>query len=265
MKKYLLALFFFGMISLSAFAQLQNTGWRRPSATHLPDDWTNPQNAFGSDDFYAEVLHQSGCRCPFMDLSWDDGNSFTSSTIFGPYGTTDSYRTQGDSLNDWGHQWIDSELSDSAFVLRIWNSSTLLKQGYANFGFGIPPGSSISGIEVRVEAHGDSNYTYDMVDVIEAMVYYTLPTAINEAYASDRLISVFPNPTRQQMHIRSANDVQLEKIQVVNLEGMVMAENNFTTSPSTDYTMDVSRLPAGMYVVNIICAVRTVNTRIVIF
>ena len=169
MKKQLhVTIFLVLLVHAAVFSQLQNTGWRRPAATHLPDDWTDPQNAFSSDDQYAQVIHQSGCRCPFMDLSWDDGTSYSSSNIFGPYGITDSYRTQGDSTNGWGHTWTDSELSDSSFVLRIWNSSTLLKQGYANFGFGIPAGSTISGIEVEVEARGDTGYTLDMVDAIQA-------------------------------------------------------------------------------------------------
>jgi hypothetical protein len=224
-----------------SIAQLQTTGWKRATATHFPNDWTNPQNAFGSDDQYAEVLHQSGCRCPFMDLSGDGGTSWSSSNIFGIYGTTDSWRTQGDSTDGWGRSWTDAELSDSNFVLRIWNSSTLLRQGYANFGFNIPAGSTISGIEVRVEARGDSGYTMDYVDVIEIQVYYSLPTAVHEFTTKSGLQSVFPNPATDYISFRFN---KLTEIRLIDLQGQVLETKTFET---TTGTLDVTRYAPGIY------------------
>ncbi len=266
MKKQLLPVIFCVMISTSvSSAQFLNTGWKRPTATHFPNDWTNPQNAFGSDDMYAEVLHQSGCRCPFMDLSWDNGTNYSSSNIFGPYGTTDSYRIQGDSTDGWGHSWTDAELNDSTFVLRIWNSSTLLRQGYANFGFGIPAGSNIGGIEVRVEAHGDSSYLMDFVDIIEVNVYYLLPTPVNEVYSSLGPVNVFPNPAHDAIHMHFIRDSENEKIQIINIRGQMVAESIFSNIlAGNDYAMDVSRLEPGIYFLNIVNGQRAINTRIAI-
>jgi len=266
MKKAALLTFCFTVFYCAAsYAQLQNTGWRRAGAIHLPNDWTNPHNASGSDDQYAEVVHQSGCRCPFMDLSWDDGVNFTSSVIFGPYDTTDSYRTNGDSTDNWGHAWTDDQLGDSAFVLRIWNSSTLLKQGYSHFSFGIPSGSSIAGIEVRVEAHGDSSYLTDFVDNIEARVYYLIPNAVNEIYLHDHAINIFPNPAHGLIHFRFAHDVGDQKIQLINLQGKVISENFFpATLEGNDYAMDIRSFSPGLYFVNIIGETKTVNARVAI-
>lgn len=265
MKKQFAILILFTFTFASAGAQLLNTGWRRPTATHYPNDWTNPQDAFGSDDNYAEVLHQSGCRCPFMDLSWDNGLNYSSSNIFGPYGTSDTYRIQGDSTDGWGHSWTDDELSDSAFVLRIWNSSTLLRQGYANFGFGIPSGSTINGIEVRVEAHGDSGYLMDFVDIIEAKAYYFLPTRINEAYSSAIPVKIFPNPARDIIHLQFNDDMHEETIQILNVQGKTVMENMFlNTHAGIDYMVDVSKLNPGIYFLNMFNGKRTVNARLVI-
>jgi hypothetical protein len=260
-----LILFFFCLVNFpSAFSQLQSTVWRRATNTHLPNEWTNPQYANGSDDFYAEVLHQSGCRCPFLDLSWDDGINYSNANLFGPYSEVDSYQIKGDSLDDWGHSWLDSEFSDSTFVLRIWNSSTLLKQGYSNFGFGIPGGSTISGIEVSVEAHGDSSFTYDFVDDIEARVYYYLPTAINEAYSSSRNIYVYPNPAHDIIHLRFTDEGN-RSIKIYNVQGEVVAENIFeSVMPGHDLTLNVGNVSPGIYFVEAANAQRTINTRIVI-
>jgi hypothetical protein len=244
---------------------LQNTGWKSPSAIHSPFDWTTPEKAYVSDDTYATVIHGSGCRCPFMDLSWDDGTSYGTSNIFGPYGTIDSYRTQGNSTDGWGHTWNDYELSDSVFVLRIWNPSTLLKQGYAVFGFGIPSGSSISGIEVQVEAHGDSNFTKEMVDHIQAKVYYYLPTAVNEIYADNNPVRVYPNPAHQSIHLRFSNDESATQLQILSMEGRLVSEKTLEEKISgNDYTFDVSHLSSGIYFLNITTASRTINTRVVI-
>src|SRR5262245_51211950 len=117
MKKYLpVILLLLCQNHTKLCAQLQNTGWKSPSATHAPNGWTNPQNAFASDDIYTTVAHQSGCRCPFVELSWDNGTNFTSYNLFGPYGTMDYFDIQGDSADDWGHFWTTTELSDPVFV-----------------------------------------------------------------------------------------------------------------------------------------------------
>jgi hypothetical protein len=265
MKRYLtIAALLVIHTQANVFAQLQNTGWKSPTATHLPNGWTNPQNAYISDNVYTTVAHQSGCRCPFVELSWDNGTNYTSYNLFGPYGTSDSFDTQGDSTDDWGHAWAVSELSDPLFVLRIWNPSTLIRQGYSAFQFGIPAGSSISGIEVQIEEHGDSNYVQEFVDVIQARVYYYLPNAVNEIYSNSNLINVYPNPATNFIHLRFGDEEGRLQLQIVNLSGQIMQEKILESVISgSDYTMDMSHLSAGIYFINIISNQRIINTRII--
>lgn len=265
MKKHLIILLLIvAQMQSNVFAQLLNTGWKSPTALHAPNNWTNPQNVFVSDDVYATVAHQSGCRCPFMDLSWDDGVNFTTYNLFGPYGTMDSFDTQGDSTDDWGHTWTTTELSDPIFVLRIWNPSTLIRQGYAAFQFGIPAGSSISGIEVRVEDHGDSNYVQEFVDVIEARVFYNSPNAVNEIYAGNSPVNVYPNPAHNTIHFLFGNNENRIQLQIINLSGQVVQEKIYENIiADVDYNSDINRLSPGIYFVNFISGQRTVNTRII--
>ena len=265
MKKYLLFLLLTGtQIRSNIFAQLLNTGWKSPTITHLPNGWTNPQNAFLSDNVYATVVHQSGCRCPFMDLSWDNGVTFTNYNLFGPYGTIDSFDMQGDSTDDWGHVWTTTELSDPVFVLRIWNPSTLIRQGYAAFQFGIPAGSGISGIEVQVEDHGDSNYVQEFVDVIQAKIFYSAPNAVNEIYADNSPVNVYPNPAHNFIHLLFAKDESKMQLQIINLSGQLIQEKVLEKIiAGADNKLDISQLSPGIYFINLISEQRIVNTRII--
>jgi type IX secretion system substrate protein len=264
MKKYLIIILFLLLQTrANVFAQLQNSGWKSPASTHAPNGWTNPQNAYASDDVYTTVAHQSGCRCPFMDLSWDNGTNYTSYNLFGPYGTSDSFDIEGDSTDGWGHAWIASELSDPVFVLRIWNPSTLIRQGYSAFQFGIPGGSSISGIEVRVEEHGDSNYVQEFVDVIQARVYYYLPNAVNEIYSNSNLVNVYPNPANDFIHLRFGHEEAKLQLQIVTLSGQLIHEKRLEgVIAGSDYKMDICHLSPGIYFINIISDQRIINTRI---
>lgn len=253
------------LLPVCAFAQLQNTGWKSPSATHAPNGWTNPQNAYVSDDVYTTVAHQSGCRCPFMDLSWDDGTSYTPYKLFGIFGTVDFFITEGDSTDNWGHAWTVTELSDPIFVLRIWNPSTLIRQGYAGFQFGIPPGSTVSGIEVRVEEHGDTAYITEFVDVIQARVYYYAPTVVNEVYADSYPVSVYPNPAQDKVHIRVNDNEGKMQVNIFNASGQLMNEMSFPASAANgDYVADINHLEAGMYFINIITAGKSINTKLIV-
>src|SRR6185436_14210473 len=262
MKKYLIGLFLLPIQNL--YAQLQNTGWKSPSAIHAPNGWTNPQNAYLSDDIYTTVAHQSGCRCPFVELSWDDGTNYTSYNLFGPYGTIDSFGTQGDSTDDWGHPWIASELSDPVFVLRIWNPSTLIRQGYSAFQFGIPAGSNISGIEIRIEEHGDSSYIQEFVDVIQAKVYYSLPNGINQIYSGNGLINLYPNPADKVIHFRAGFEEDKLQLQILNLSGQLLLEERVDhITPGDDHTMDISFLSPGIYFLNIVGDKRIINARFI--
>jgi hypothetical protein len=175
MKKNILLLLLIAPLFVSA----QSTGFMAPTATPSPNGgWTDPANAFVSDDVYTTVPHQSGCRCPFIYLSWDNGSSYSSPQLVGPFGTVDNVLTVGSSSDLWGHAWTGTELTNSNFRLKIANPSTLIEQGYGDFNFVIPAGAIITGIEVRVEQHGDASYTTEFIDLIQVNIHYTVSTPI---------------------------------------------------------------------------------------
>jgi hypothetical protein len=264
MEKYLL-LSFVLFTQVNVHAQTQNTGWKSPTAIHAPNSWTNPQNAFVSDTLYATVIHQSGCRCPWIDLSWNNGTAYTNNNLVGPFSTVDSYQSVGSDTDKWGRAWIPADFIDSVFALRIANPSISIKQGYSGFGFGIPSGSTIKGIEVQVEEHGDSAFTIEYVNVIQVRVYYDLPTPVNEVYAGNNLVSVYPNPTHNSAHFRLSKDSGKVQIQILNLAGQQVEETELVDiSKDTDYPLDMSHLSPGIYFLTITTVERVVNTRIVV-
>jgi hypothetical protein len=234
--------FFLLLISSSAFAQ--STGFMAPTATPAPNGgWTNPSNAFASDDVYTTVPHQSGCRCPFLYLSWDNGVSYTSADIVGPFGTTDYTMAAGGPADLWGHAWTDTEFTNANFRLKIANPSTLIEQGYGDFNFVIPAGAVIVGIEVIVEEHGDSTYTTEFIDAIAVNVHYTTTTSVSvNSFTSG--ISVFPNPASTDFTIEHLSPTT-QRIALVDMSGRVVMETMSFTSDRC--TFNVADLPRGMY------------------
>ncbi|HRY31550.1 MAG TPA: T9SS type A sorting domain-containing protein [Bacteroidales bacterium] len=171
-----------------------STGFKSPVGFSAPNGWTNPALAFHSDDQWTTAPHQSGCNCPFVYLSWNNGQNYTPSQLFGPFGTADGIQLRGGSADTWGHNWTAAELSDAAFLLRLTNSSTLIQQAY-KFSMGVPAGAVINGIEVRLEGHGDANHSNDYVDHIEVNVHYSLLTLVDvfvESVPPGVTVSIMP-------------------------------------------------------------------------
>lgn len=245
MKKQLLH---FLVLICPVFASAQSTGFQSPTATAAPTGgWTNPTGAFASDDVYTTVPHQSGCRCPFLYLSWDNGVTYTSSQIVGPFGTTDNTMTAGSSSNTWGHAWTPAELSNANFRLKIANPSTLIEQGYADFNFTIPVGATITGIEVSVEEHGDSAYTTEYIDLIQVNVHYTVTTGVTEnSFAS--AVRVFPNPASTTLTIDRLSP-GTQSIRLYDMAGRIVLESGDVTGDR--HTLSVGELPAGIYLLEI--------------
>lgn len=237
------------LLFIPAFVSAQSTGFMLPTATPAPNGgWTDPANAFASDDVYTTVPHQSGCRCPFLYLSWDNGTSYTSPQIVGPFGTTDNVMTAGSPSTLWGHTWTEAELTNANFRLKIANPSTLIEQGYGDFNFVIPSGSTILGIEVRVEQHGDSAFTVEYIDAIEVNVHYTTTTGISMASFTSG-ISVFPNPASTQLTVGKFLPTT-QRLMLTDMAGRVVTETMGFTSDH--YTFNVADLPRGMYMLMIV-------------
>ncbi len=245
MKKQLLH---FLLLICPALVTAQSTGFQSPTATTTPTGgWTNPANAFASDDVYTTVPHQSGCRCPFLYLSWDNGASYTSPQLVGPFGTVDNTMTAGSASDTWGHAWTPAELSNANFRFKIANPSTLIEQGYADFNFTIPVGATITGIEVMVEEHGDSSYTTEYIDLIQVNVHYTVTTSLVDA-SSPSAISVFPNPASSFVTIENLQP-NTQSIRLYDMAGRIVLESSDVTGDR--HTLSVGELPAGIYLLEI--------------
>lgn len=234
----------FAFLLIPAWTMAQSTGFMPPTATAAPmGGWNNPENAFTSDDVYTDVPHQSGCRCPFVYLSWDNGATYTSPNIIGPFGETDNTLGAGSSSDLWGHAWTESELTNANFRLKISNPSTLIGQGYADFNFNIPPGSAITGIEVQVEQHGDAGFTTEYIDYIAVNVYYVSTTNVNMMAMGSNL-SVFPNPASTQLTIENLSP-STQNIKLLNMSGALVTETSHYESGKC--TINVNAIPRGMY------------------
>jgi hypothetical protein len=154
-----------------------NTDWRAPTATTSPSNWTNPQNAYVSDDLYAtknstsnpyqawrtfgfsipsgatitgiEVsvearsTDSAGCRLG-VELSWNGGSSWTSSGKFAALTNVEQVFILGASNDLWGQtSWATTDFSDTNFRVRV---QYLAPSGCAS-------GSTTSLDQVRVRVH----------------------------------------------------------------------------------------------------------------
>lgn len=247
--------FFFSLTTALVSAQT-STGLQFPSATPAPNGgWTNPSNAFASDDVYTTVPHQSGCRCPFLYLSGDGGVTYSSLNIVGPFGTTDNMMTAGSSTDLWGTTWVDTNFTNTNFRLKIANPSTLIEQGYGNFNFSIPASAPILGIEVQVEEHGDSAFTTEYIDAIQVNVYYSTTTGIGVASSSG--ISVFPNPASTELTLNHLS-ATTQSIVLTDMTGRVVMD---MTHAANNSTFNVTDLPRGMYMLVVTDSERRTLTR----
>lgn len=173
---------------------MSDTGWVSPG-TVVSDSsvgtiaWSNPSNAKASDDSYAVSTASSFEDPPGdrlvklvdeMGTVLGDNNASNNSL-----NTTDTYRSYGSSSDLWGHTWSATDINDSDFgiVFQVGFFNYFESEFYyseylkaTNFGFGIPSGATIDGIEARVEQRRGLDEEYNRlayVDHIQIKVYYT--------------------------------------------------------------------------------------------
>ena len=152
--RYLLFIF---CLFYSAYSFSQSTGLQPPAATGEDfTEWTNPANAYASDDSRATVLYDiypadqdyynfsfsipTGSTIdgivvsaeiyqndanPYyahldLELSWNGGTTYTTSgnNIVTTTSYTDQELTAGGSTDDWGHTWSEAELGNANFRLK---------------------------------------------------------------------------------------------------------------------------------------------------
>lgn len=173
---------------------MSDTGWVSPS-TVVSDDlpggeaWSNPSNATSSDNSYAVVTFDIDQPSDGVVYIVKDGVLVEGEELYleSLVPSTDTYKTVGDSDELWGETWSASDINDSGFGTAYAADTTLQFSEFlkaTNFGFDIPTGATIDGIEVRVERkytqEGGSDdppspptHVLVNVDHIQIKVYYT--------------------------------------------------------------------------------------------
>jgi len=170
---------------------MSDTGWLSPGTAGEQNlsgaqvTWSNENNIKTSDNSYARAVE-------IAEYYWDDNvvKLVMGGTISGndkstivDLGTTEITQTYGGSNDLWGETWSASDINSSTFGVVL---SYIAESGYktnylkaTNFGFNIPTGSTIDGLELSVELKStwvddESETTYAVdVDHIQIKVYYT--------------------------------------------------------------------------------------------
>lgn len=147
---------------------------------------TNPDNAFASDNVYAEIDAVSGVLT--VELSKDAGSNWQNalSVTFGAAETTETF---GDGSTElWGSSWTGDDVDDTSFRLRISHNGVVLRK-YKTFGFAIGASNILTGIEVAAEGKYTVADAKIYLDHIKVKIYYgtsTLPVQAGSlAFASD--------------------------------------------------------------------------------
>lgn len=168
---------------------MSDTGWVSPG-TVVSDDtigsvaWSNPSNATSSNDSYATV--DPGGADQFQDyqvkiVKSDGSIGSTNKGGSNIIPLSDTYITYGGSEDLWSEAWSVSDINDSDFgvVYSVAGGDNYYSEYLkaTSFGFEIPTGSTIDGIEVRVEHSYYSSMNppsrYCKVDHVQIKVCYT--------------------------------------------------------------------------------------------
>jgi len=140
-----------------------NTGWLSPISTgNNFNNWTNPTNAYSSNNTYATVTTDWDYFGAI--LSGDAGSSYSSSEMTGSSVAQGQVNEDiylfGGSTSKWGTTWDTTDFTNSNFRVKLWaDGSTLTDSGqdYYNFSIDIPEGATIDGIEVAVEMYVEAD------------------------------------------------------------------------------------------------------------
>jgi len=170
---------------------MANTDWVSPG-TVVSDStvgtvaWSNPSNAKASDDSYAEFLVFGGgyCKDTAVKIVKSDGSvgSTNKANTEDDWPASDTYESYGASDDLWGETWSASDINDSDFGVVLQAEQEAMATMYSeylkatNLGFDIPEGSTIDGIEARVERNHNVAGSLGRVDHIQIKVYYTEST-----------------------------------------------------------------------------------------
>ncbi len=72
------------------------------------------------------------------------------------------------------------------------------------------------------------------------------------------LISLFPNPASDKLHIKTSNSSQIQELQIFSLMGRKLMHQDYLTS---DFSLDITSLEGGSYIIQIRLEDNTLHTK----
>lgn len=145
-----------------------NVGWLFPG-------FTNPTNAYLSDNIYATVTSASGDIT--IQLSGDGGASYSTGLTKTFTGVEGSQSYGNGATELWGTTWTGDNVDDTSFRVKVTAGGK--SQIYKTYGFAIGASTIITGIEVAVEAKWDGSTV--SIDYIPVRIAYGTSTSPVEA------------------------------------------------------------------------------------
>ena len=158
---------------------MSDTGWKSP--TTAIGQWTNNNNALSEDGNFAtlEAVGSFGINViPWTDEITSVGGYTLTNNVWG-----DSNAFMEILGFDWGHNPpLELDQLDSLYI-ELEEEETMSILAVSGFDFsGIPSGSTINGLDIRVKGYKSGDIFY--VDVVQAKIYYTDSTTpiVGEKY-----------------------------------------------------------------------------------
>lgn len=146
-------------------------------------DFTNPTNAYASDDTYATLPAITGDLT--ISLSKDSGATYNT-VLTQTFAAGESVKTYGLGSSElWGTSWLGSDITDTNLRLKIFNGTS--SQIYKNFGFAITGSLILTGLEITAEAKfGSGTISLDNIQIKVYSGSTTIPViAGSQAFASN--------------------------------------------------------------------------------
>lgn len=177
-------------------AVADDTGWKSPSSSVAGGQYTNPDNAFSSDNAYAtngtdgqsqlyanfgfsipsgstingievtvegKTSSTSGGRQFNVALSGDSGSNFTSEKTTGALTTSDSTHTLGGNADLWSGSWNQSNFTNDNFrvkvISKISGGSKILSLDHIQVKVHYSPSTAVTLFNFTAETNGDDIVT----------------------------------------------------------------------------------------------------------
>ena len=99
---------------------------------------------------------------------------------------------------------------------------------------------------------GDSAPSYPVNEIATVNFYVLKDTSsagIGEITYNKINVNIFPNPVKTNFTVKA--DSKIEKVEILSESGQVVETENFGNSGLTEYEMNVSNIPNGIYFVRI--------------